>query len=294
MPFGRFVAEGVIRAKTPIVHGGNEKTGNMVTLNRITYILYGEPEDVPVISGNAIRGVLRRYIMQDFLEQVGYELNVDTPQGRKLYHMLFTGGLLEEAESSSKSGVIDVRLKRDVLKYIPPVRLLGGSFTNQIFEGKLKVYPALPISKELIENGYIPEKFKTERSFYEYLTKIHQTRKDDLRAPREKGEQAVQMIIEYEAFAPGTEFYHRFVIEDPTDLDISVLARMLELWKIKPYVGGKSAIGLGEVELSYDFEGSSEAYLNYLKENQEEIIKILDTLSTTGIVEGGRKRGRKK
>jgi CRISPR/Cas system CMR subunit Cmr6 (Cas7 group RAMP superfamily) len=293
MPFGRFVTEGVIRAKTPIVHGGNEKTGNIVTLNRITYILYGEPEDVPVISGNAIRGVLRRYIMQDFIEQVEYELDVDTPQGRKLYHMLFTGGLLEEAESSSKSGVIDVRLKREVLKYIPPIRLLGGSFTNQIFEGKLKVYPALPISKELIENGYIPEKFKTERSFYEFLTRVHQTRKDDLRTPREKGEQAVQMIIEYEAFAPGTEFYHRFIIEDPTNLDISILARMLELWNIKPYVGGKSAIGFGEVELSYDFEGSSEAYLNYIHEHRDEIVKLLDTLSKTTGKEGG-KRGQKK
>ena len=101
------------------------------------------------------------------------------------------------------------------------------------------------------------------------------------------------MIMEYEAFAPGTELYHRFVIEDPTKLDISVLARMLELWKIKPYVGGKSAIGFGEVEISYDFEGSSDAYLNYIQEHKEEIVKLLDALSKTGS-EGGGKRGRKR
>lgn len=277
MSFGLLRIEGTIRALTPIVHGGNEKTGATVLLRREKFLVNGKPVDVPIIAGNAIRGYLRRLVMADFLKQVDYAPDVSKKGGLRLYHALFTGGLLETVDASS-SGVIDVAFKKKVVSLIPPAVMFGFSFGNQTIESKLKVGKALPIAREL--KPFLPQRFQDRavRSFYEMITTVFQTRKDDLKAGREKGEQAVQMIIEYEAFAAGTEFYHKFMIEDPTPLDEALFARMLELWQMKPFIGGKSSIGFGEIELNYNFQGSSEPYLKFLKEHRDEIVEVLETL----------------
>ncbi len=111
------------------------------------------------------------------------------------------------------------------------------------------------------------------------ISSMFQTRKDELKTEREKDEQAVQMLIEYEVFTAGTQFYHKVMLEDPTELDISCLARVIELWKQKPFIGGKSSIGLGELEINYKFDANSNAYLNFLKKKRDEICRLLDSLA---------------
>jgi len=271
--YGVLTVSGTLKALSPIFHGGNEKTGSVVLLNRQKFITDNGAEEIPIISGNAIRGVLRRLIMSDMLEQVGYELDVSTPRGQKLYHALFTGGVLETVDEKS-SGVIDLALKRSIVETLPPVRLFGFSIGNQIIESKLKVGQGLPICTELI--AYLP--VHPAHSIYELLSHHYQTRKDDLKAEREKGEQAVQMLIEHEVFAAGTEFYHEFKLEDPDEIDKSCLARVIELWKTKPYIGGKSAIGLGELKITYNLSETSERYLNFLQDHKKEIIDLLNQL----------------
>ncbi|WP_456478145.1 RAMP superfamily CRISPR-associated protein [Geoglobus ahangari] len=275
MSFGLVRVRGSLRALSPVFHGGNEKTGSVVLLNRVKFLTENGAEDIPIISGNAIRGVLRRVVFSDFLRQVEYEIDVSTKQGQKLYHALFTGGVLETVDAKD-SGVIDVELKRKIIDLIPPARLFGFSFGNQTIESKLKVGNALPICRELAD--YLPDDVHPRASVYELLTTAYQTRKDDLRAEREKGEQAVQMLIEYEVFAPGTVFHHEFKLEDPDEIDVSCLARAIELWQAKPFIGGKSSIGLGELKISYDIDASSEKYLNFLRENKGEIVQLLQEL----------------
>ena len=273
--FGLKVVRGSLRAKSPLFHGGNEKTGSVVLLNREKFITENGAEDIPILSGNAIRGVLRRLIFSDFLRNVGYELDVSKPNGQKLYHSLFTGGVLETVDASS-SGVIDIELKRSIIELMPPARLFGFSIGNQTIESKLKVGQALPICRELAE--YLPDNIKPKASVFDLLTSSFQTRKDDLRGEREEGEQAVQMLIEYEVFAPGTVFYHEFKLEDPNPIDISCLARCIELWQAKPFIGGKSSIGFGELSITYDLEETSEQYLAFLEKHKERICNLLKEL----------------
>jgi len=275
LPFGLLKVEGILKAKSPIFHGGDEKTGSVVLLRRMKFIVDGEPVEIPYISGNAVRGIWRRLVFKDMLEQIGYEIDIQRREGQKLYHSLFTGGVLETVDESS-SGVIDIELKRRILELIPPARLLGFSFGNQMIEGKLKVSHLLPVCKELAD--YLPENIEPKNSFYEFIGHSFQTRKDDLRVERDVKEQAVQMLVEYEVFIPGTPFYHEIKLEDPTELDISCLARIIELWKEKPFIGGKSSIGFGEVEINYDFDGSSELYLEFLQDRRADICKLLKTL----------------
>ncbi|XRP97791.1 hypothetical protein ACO3UB_08330 (plasmid) [Methanocaldococcus sp. 16A] len=282
MAFGLERIQGIVIAKTPIMHGGNEKTGSTIMLNRRKFIVNGKPVDVPIISGNAVRGYLRRLFMKDFLNQIGYEIDYSKKGGVRLHHALFSGGLLESLDSS-KSGVIDINFKKKVVKYLIPATIFGFSFGNQMIESKLKPMMLLPICREL-KGTYIPEDIELPEwynpnvSFYELIDTPFQTRKDELRMERERGEQAVQMIIDYEAFVAGTVFYHEFRLEDPEPIELSAMARILELWKMKPFIGAKSSIGFGEVEIRYKFDKTSEEYLNFLQKNKDEIVAILDEL----------------
>lgn len=270
--FGLYVVRGILRARSPVYHGGDEKTGSVCMLNREKFLLEDGVEEIPIISGNAVRGVLRRMIMRDLLDNVGYEIDVSKKGGIRLYHALFTGGILESVEKDA--GQIDVEMKRKIMSLLPPVRLFGLSIGNQMVEGKLKVGQMLPVCEEL--KGLIP--VESSLSFYDLLTKTFQTRKDDLRAEREEGDQAVQMMVEYEVFAPGTRFYHEIKLEDPDAVDISCLARCIELWKQKPFIGGKSAVGFGELEIEYDIDATSDEYLQFLADNREAIVSLLREL----------------
>ena len=87
---------------------GNEKTGSVSLLNRQKWIVDGEPVSVPYISGNAIRGQLRRKAMYDFTHDIGYTIDLDRIKGRKLYHALFTGGNLEQVKGPD-AGAINLR-----------------------------------------------------------------------------------------------------------------------------------------------------------------------------------------
>jgi hypothetical protein len=270
------IIKGYIIAQSPIHSGGDEKTGSESLLRRLSYIIDGKRVEVPVLSGNAIRGVLRRELIADMLYRIDYKL-----ESVKIYHMLFSGGMLETVDEKS-SGAIDIGLKRQIRKTIPPIAVLGSSLGNQIFEGKLKINMALPICKELKE--FLPDdlQIKPETSFYEFLDWTFTTRRDDLREERKEDEQATQMMVNFEVFAPGTPFYHEFVLNDANEVEEGVLARMLNLWQQKPYIGGKSAIGLGKLKLNYDYEhDKEEAYLHFLHEKKDEITAMLKELEET-------------
>jgi len=277
--FGLTIVNGILIAKSPIFHGGNEKTGSVQLLNRIKFIVDGKPMEIPYISGNSVRGYLRRLVFQDFLHQVGYEIDVSKKQGQYLWHTLFSGGLLETVEEKN-IGVIDIEFKKKVYTYIVPARLWGFAFQNQMIEGKLKVGHILPICREL--KDYLPDNIEPKNSFYQLITHIFQTRRDELRTEREKEEQAIQMLIEYEVFSPGTMFYHEFRLEDADILEKAVLNRAISLWKKYPYIGGKSSIGFGELKINYDTSPLTDEkiYLDFLEKERDKIVEVLDSLAS--------------
>jgi hypothetical protein len=272
--------QGTLTALSPVYHGGNEKTGNVVLLNRLRFIVGGKPVDVPVVSGNQIRGRLRRLLARDFLRLSGYELDLSQKRHQKLYHTLFAGGVLTEVEEG-ESGVVDLDLKARLVKYVVPIRLFGASYGNQMVEGRTLVGFALPICRELVDFTGVD----SDASFYQLITRAFQTRRDELRAGKEKGDdETVQMIVEYEVFAPGTQFFHELVLETEEEshaLDLSALYRAVRLWQEEPYIGGKSSAGFGKLKIEYQWPSgvSDQTYLNYVEENRDEIRKTLDELA---------------
>ena len=272
---------GVLTALSPVFHGGSEKTGAVVLLNRLKFIVDGKPTDVPIISGNQVRGRLRRLLTRDFLELVGYEMDLSQRKHQKLYHTLFAGGVLTEVEEE-ESGVVDLNLKSRIVKYILPLRLFGASYANQMIEGRVLVGHLLPVCRELREYTGVD----SDVSFYQLIARAFQTRRDELRVTtpsEEEEEPAVQAIVEYECFAPGTRFYHEIVLEttrQEEQLDLSTLYRAVKLWQQVPYIGGKSSIGFGKLKIEYEWPTrvDDSVYLEFIEENKSEIVKVLSEL----------------
>jgi CRISPR/Cas system CSM-associated protein Csm3 (group 7 of RAMP superfamily) len=272
---------GILVALSPVFHGGNEKTGAVVLLNRLKFIVDGKPTDVPIISGNQVRGRLRRLLTRDFLELVGYEMDLSQKKYQKLYHTLFAGGVLTEVEEE-ESGVVDLGLKFKIVKYVLPLRLFGCSYANQMIEGRVLVGHLLPVCRELREYTGID----SDVSFYQLIARSFQTRRDELRvtAPREEEEElTVQAIVEYECFAPGTRFYHEIVLETTRQeerLDLSTLYRAVKLWQQVPYIGGKSSIGFGKLKVEYEWPTrvDDSVYLEFVEKNRGEIVRVLSEL----------------
>jgi len=277
--------EGVLTALSPIFHGGNEKTGSTVLLNRLKFIVDGKPTEVPIVTGNSVRGRLRRLLTRDFLENVEYAMDLTQKSYQKLYHTLFAGGVLTSVEEESESGVIDLNLKARIVKNILPLRLFGASYGNQMIEGRVLIGHLLPICKELREYTGID----SDISFYQLITHAFQTRRDELRVCKKRGkdkdedEETVQMIVEYECFAPGTKFYHEIILTTTPEselIDLSALHRAIELWKQVPTIGGKSSIGFGKLRIEYKWpkDVDDKPYLEFIKKNKDEIQKALDEL----------------
>jgi len=264
--------EGTLLALSNIFTGGDDKTGVEVTLRRIDYIVGDEKVAVPIIDGNSIRGYLRRLLLSDFFSQIGYDI-----KSPRIFYLI-SGGALEEV-SAQDSGTLNLQLRREIRAHLPPLSLLGGSIGNQAFAGKLVVSKALPICKELAD--YLPVQSKL--SFYDYLTYTFGTRHAEREPPltvvqnTKKEEPTIQMKYNLETFTPGVKFYHKFMLLDTTPVEKSCFARMLELWQERPFVGGKSATGYGQVKIEYPtMKYTSESYLSFLSERKKDIVKSLD------------------
>lgn len=274
--------EGTLTALTSIHTGGDEKTGVENMMRKLVFIVDGEEELVPIIDGNSIRGNLRRLLLKDFFDQVGY--TIKTP---RLYYLL-SGGALEEV-STSDAGHLNLQMRREIRAFLPPLSLLGASMGNQAFTGKLIVAKALPICKEL--NDFLP--IQSQISYHSYITESFNTRRAEREMPEtvadnlrtKDDEPTIQMKVSLECFAPGTRFYHKFMLQDTTTVEKSCFARMIELWRERPFVGGKSAVGYGEIKIDYPkLTLNSELYLAWLQENKTEITKTLEKLDVVSTV----------
>ena len=227
--------KGNLTALSPIHHGGSEDYGTTKLILTLPTVIINpltgkeEIDNIPTIHGNAIRGYLRRLIMDDFLTQLDYELD-----SKKVYHFLFTGGILEALDSKDK-GAINLSLKKKIRELIPPISLVGSALGNQMIQGKLKVGMADIVCAET--KHYIEEYSDYDFSAYNLKGSDFGTRLDDLKEGKtEEDEQAHQMKYEFETLIRGTKFTHEFILEDCNSIEKACFHRMMSLWEERPYL----------------------------------------------------------
>lgn len=267
----------------PLHHGGNGDYGTTKLILALPTVIKNpntgerEIDNIPAIHGNAIRGVLRRLMMQEFLDQLDYTLD-----SMKVYHFLFTGGMLEA--TSKDSGVIDLKLKQKIRDNIPPISLLGSALGNQMIQGKLKVGLANLVCKETEE--YISPDYDTSFSAYNLRGSDFGTRLDDLKESKNKDKdkdaQSTQMLYEFETVVRGARFTHEYILEDANPVERACFYNGYKLLSERPFLGGKGSTGYGQMKFDYPKLNNEELddtpYIEYLKDNQETITSLLDEL----------------
>lgn len=244
------IFEGTMTALTSISHIGITHGIHSKLRREKIAQLDGTIEEIPVISGNSLRGILRDRGMLHMLRCLGYGINEETGEINGLplsaFYFLFSGGSL-----TSKGGRgLDVDEARRWRDLIPLVTIFGGAMGNQIMPGKCKIGKAIPICAETAH--LIPERFingNKLQSIWELCQEEAYTRRDDEKNEKlrqlitsegrglleskakndrekrgmdedvRKDEQKQQMRYYVETIVAGTRLYWDITLDDVTDVE---------------------------------------------------------------------------
>ena len=246
--------------QSPLSHNDEQALSTTTPFRKMKIMVDGDPMDVPVYTGNAFRGVLRREAAKDFIEKLGIKELSD-----RQYHILYAGGMLDKGAT----GDVMIAQRREYRKYIPYISLFGGSIGSAVIEGRLEIGMLYPICRETVKYTGI----ERDKSCYELLQPIFYTHRDD----REDLEDpTIQMKYEVECLIPGTELKTNIIVKSDTELELSVFGATLRRWLKLPMIGGKSAVGHGLVDARIQPElPAPELYYDYLAEHKEDILKFV-------------------
>lgn len=265
--------DGTYTAKSPISHGSDEDFGMEQRLRTLEMEVVEDGErfheEIPVISGNSLRGQLRDILARDLLERLDIEVH------DKLLYALYAGGSLERGTGGRK---IKRKMIQDVRKQVPMLSLLGTALGSQMIEGKLNIGMLVPIASET--EDYTGR--EAEKSVFSYVDDTFYTRKDDIEGDtdREAGEQAHQMKFNVQVFTPGTRFHHRLTLRHCNEVEEACLYHAFKLLRENPHIGGMQSRGHGRVDFEYGNGGlgNNQPYIDFVEENREEITEFLETL----------------
>lgn len=231
--------EGVVTATSSVVHGG-QTLGTVQYLRRERFLCpNGEVENIPVISGNAVRGALRDRAADLYHEFLGHS-ELTLPQA----HLLWSGGSITKAKKEPLSG----QRLREVREVCPPFALMGGGIAGRVVSGSLSVGKMIPLCSELqhiipasiVESGPLP-------SFWD-LTQLEEfSRFPD----HSEDEETKTLLMRYgvESFIPGTQFYWWAKVDSRNEVERAFFVEVVsDLLLGKIQLGGNKSKGFGYLQ----------------------------------------------
>lgn len=266
---------GTYEAQTPISHGSDEDFGMEQRLRTIEMAVRENGdlyhEDIPVISGNSLRGQLRDILAEDFLDRISDD---DEPLevGDSLSNAFWAGGSLERTPGPGK---LNRRLLRGIREHVPPLSLLGTAISDQMVEGRLNMGMLTPIATET--ESYTGR--ESVHSVFEFVDETFYTRMDDRLGGRQGDEDTQQMKYTVQILTPGTRFDHWMALEGASEVERSCLGHAMDLFAASPHVGGQKAVGHGEVDFEYDDPlPDAQPYLDFVADNRDDIREFVEDL----------------
>lgn len=241
----------VLTATSPLVHGSDEKAGIDTLFRRQRFITEAGSIDLPIISGNALRGRLRRIAADRFCRVIGLgERSLPVA----LYYSMFSGGAIDKGATGNKLGIAD---RSSIRRNIPFLSLFGCAWGGDIIQGKLLVSHLLPICAETAALTGIEE----SRSIHEFLDEYALTRKDDRESAWIKIEDkkpgkpkdsksVVQMLYRVETLCPGTRLTLTCLLDDVSDNERACFDDVLAAWQENPTIGGRASGGFGKLNVN--------------------------------------------
>lgn len=246
----------IITTKSPLAHSGYEEgidMGNISTVRRMRMIgADNKIVNVPVISGNAVRGKIRRILTQDFFDRFAIKeaFAEEKPATYdRFYSTLANGGTL----SSNLDKSIDPQHIQEIRQKLPILSLLGGAAYHYIMSGMVQVGFAV---LRCLEMG------TSDKYANDYITEIGQVKHVDGTKENKEFTENKPMPYTTEAIIPGTSFDLTVnFLPQATELEMSCF--MYGLKRLNS-LGGKSASGYGEISLAYEEETSCKLYEEWL------------------------------
>lgn len=267
--------DGTITLLSALSHNSDESLGTDTKFRRIGIIHNNKTLRIPIYSGNAYRGIMRRVAAKQFCDLL------DLPKesmSDALYYTWFTGGSLKK---NSSQNYIEIGKKRELRENIPFLSLFGTAVQNQIIEGKLRVGMGIPIAKETKQMTEI----ESPLSIWEITDEVFYTRKDDLEDPKEqrkKDDQAQQMKYSVEILKSGVVLKHSISLENCNDIELSCFGHLMKEFTENGIIGGNSKKGHGEVKFDYSPGWpDGNRYVDYVGKNKNDIMSYIKKMEGT-------------
>lgn len=265
--------EGTATALSSVVHSA-EALGTITYLRRERFLTpAGEVEEIPVISGNALRGLLRDAAADLWWTQIG---RPTLPVAAM--HAIWSGGALAKAVSSPLTGSRLAQVKQ----VCPVIGLFGTAGGGRIISGNAQIGKLVPICKETAR--IIPKKYHTdaiETSMWD-LTQIESytkvpTRRENVTGPTD--DTIPPAIYGVESFLAGTQFYLWAALSWPAEAEYNLFQETLASWLPGAFIGGGSRAGHGRLEMRLDGPEMPQADVRDTTDNTLTEERILEVLS---------------
>lgn len=266
----------------PLSHIG-ESDGNESSL--VSYGIEdpnGNPAEIFVYQGNAVRGMLRDAGAKYFQDNVEAEGSVRLSPAA--FYMLWSGGSITDEFK------VDLAKSRNLRKVVPHLSVFGAAIGSGTLPGRIDVGNLYPLYRE---TGHIvPEEVREKIRDREWITAtgdVAYSRVDDAKhpdraaymldaaegklaldgdseKPKKKKEAPQQMRYGYEVVNPGTWFWSEIDLRGLNAVEMGCLVSALWEWSKHPKLGGKLAAGMGKVRMSatlhlYDEDGFEEDFV---------------------------------
>jgi hypothetical protein len=234
---------GTLTAVSSIAHGG--ETRGTITLLRRELIVQpdGHAALVPVISGNSLRGVLRRAGELLLRDAVGYHGQLPLAAA----HALRAGGSLAKVSGEPLSGS-RLQLLRDL---VPQVGVFGCAAGGRIIDGCLQVGKLMPHVAEcahLIPVA-VPVRPAADATQLETFIRRDDTAFHDSCVPPGDQDEADSQLMMYrvETFPAGTRFAAWLRLVRATPLETAFFGEVLAGFQEHGRIGGRAGTGHGLV-----------------------------------------------
>ncbi|MHB1773205.1 MAG: hypothetical protein ACYCST_15965 [Acidimicrobiales bacterium] len=269
----------------------------------------GSGVEIPIYSGNGIRGLLRRALAFDFAERLGLDPVETTPT---LAHTLWVGGRINK---DAAKGLTSKQVEA-VRSLVPPIGLFGGCAQGVMIQGSVSTSDWIAQSREtpeccrgagideaglpgaaslVSEQGYVQNgNLLTEWFDQETLVSFGAAKKN---IDVDEGGSALGLGMPYrvQEVSPGTTFcgsivLHRWRHETDEMAAVRSSALRLAIETVLPEHGWCS-LGLGRLKGSGQVDvswgnlsdlGDGDEYASFVAENREAILAQLKAIEGPG------------
>lgn len=241
-----------ITCDAPLHHGAfGEDTGNAVAHRRLPLASAPQRAGIPVVSGNSLRGIIRRLLMRELLDRCGLSrsgIDLEPKQWDKLYGALANGGHLTGSEGKANPAA-----RAALREAVPALSLLGAALYSYMLPGKVSVGWCYPACTETVAAG-LCEPVEGLRSADDLLSEVSLVRHVDRDWQDPQASGVTPMPTTVEALIPGTVLTSVIVpLISCTPVELGALAHGLNLVAM---MGGKTGVGFGRVRIAHSLDAA--------------------------------------